>query len=181
MRSDCDADRLLAVDAGATGPLPGARPAPHDGICPVRRSGSAPVRIDSKGRARIALRCPAGCRGTLRLVQQRPKNRERLVGRASYDARAGTVVVRTKIADYARRLAGCRGGLRVIALVHPAGDDAREIGATGAAPEPLPAALELALSPRRAALHRAAAGAAPVAVSGGARARGAAAAGSAAR
>lgn len=119
VRNDCDADRLLAVDADVPGPRPSGTPQE----CPVRRSGPARLRVARDGRVTIALRCKAGCRGTLRLLQQRGGRRERLVGRADYGGGAGTVLARPRIARYARALAGCRGGLRAVALLHPVGDD----------------------------------------------------------
>jgi hypothetical protein len=125
VRSDCDADRLLSVDADVVGTVL----APRSGRpCPVRRVSSGHVRVLRDGRISIHLRCARGCRGTLRLVQQRRGGRERLVGRASYAGAAGTVVVRPRIARYAKALAGCSGGLRVTALLHPAGDDEPFLG-----------------------------------------------------
>jgi len=125
VRRDCDADRLLSVDADVVGTVL----APRSGPCPVRRASSGRVRVQRDGRVSIRLRCARGCHGTLRLVQQRRGGRERLVGRASYAGDAGTVAVRPRIARYAKALAGCSGGLRVIALLHPAGDDEPFVGA----------------------------------------------------
>lgn len=117
VRRDCDADRLLAVDAdAAAGPLPALANAPG-GTCPLRRSGSGRVRVARDGRVRIALRCAKGCRGTLRLVQERRGGRQRLIGEAAYSHGPGTLAVRPRIAGYARALAGCSGGLRANAVV----------------------------------------------------------------
>lgn len=125
VRPDCDADRLLAVDAEAVGELPG--PA-QERPCPVRRAGSGRVRVRADGRAGVALRCAEGCRGTLRLVQRRAGGRERIVGEAAYARRAGTVVVRVRVAAYARALAGCSGGLRAQAIVFPSRTTPRTTG-----------------------------------------------------
>ena len=78
----------------------------------------------------IQLRCPAGCRGTLRLVQQRRGGHERRIASMDHASRPGTFVVRPRIAAYARALAGCSGGLRVNAVLFPAADD-RTVAATG--------------------------------------------------
>jgi hypothetical protein len=120
VRIDCDADRLLAIDADATAPLPPATRSTAE-RCPVRRAGSALLRVAPDGRVRVALRCPHGCRGTLRLVEQRRGRRERPVGQVRYVTGAGTTVARPQIAPYARALAGCGGGLRVAAILHPIG------------------------------------------------------------
>jgi hypothetical protein len=121
VRVDCDADRLLAIDADAPATLPPATRPTHADRCPLRRAGSARLRLAPDRRVTIKLRCAHGCRGTLRLVQQRRGRRERPVGQASYAASAGTLAVRPRIAGYARALAGCTGGIRVAAIVHPAG------------------------------------------------------------
>jgi hypothetical protein len=120
VRIDCDADRLLAIDADATVSLPPATRSTAE-RCPVRRAGSALLRVAPDARVRVALRCPHGCRGTLRLVEQRRGRRERPAGQVRYVAGAGSVVVRPRIARYARALAGCSGGLRVAAILHPIG------------------------------------------------------------
>jgi hypothetical protein len=120
LRPDCDADRLLAVDVDApAGPLPTT----DSGLgqaCPLRRAGTSRPRV-AGGRVRIALRCAHGCRGTLRLVQQRRGRRERLIGQAAYSHGPGTAVVRVPVAGYARSLAGCSAGLRANAVVFPGG------------------------------------------------------------
>ncbi len=121
VRIDCDADRLLAIEADAATALPPAIRTTAE-RCPVRRASSARLRIARDGRVKIVLRCAHGCRGTLRLVQQRRGRRERLVGQAHYLSAAGSVVIRPRIARYARSLAGCSGGLRLAAIVHPIGD-----------------------------------------------------------
>ncbi len=120
VRIDCDADRLVALDIDAT---PSVAPASQSTgeRCPVRRAGSSRLRVTRRMTVRIALRCPHGCRGTLRLVEQRRGRRERPIGQAPYATPGGTVVVRPRIAGYARARAGCAGGLRVAAIVHPIG------------------------------------------------------------
>ncbi len=131
VRPDCDADRLLAVDADlAAGPLP-TQEQTQQFACPVRRSGAGRVRVGSDGRVRIALRCAEGCRGTLRLVQQRRGGRERLIGEASYAHGPGTVSVRVPVAAYARALAGCAGGLRANAINFPSSTSPRTVGPRG--------------------------------------------------
>jgi hypothetical protein len=131
VRPDCDADRLFAIDAdAAAGPLP-TREQTQERPCPVRRSGSGRVRVGHDGLARVALRCAEGCRGTLRLVQQRRGRRERLIGEATYFHGAGTVVVRVRVATYARALAGCSGGLRATATVFPSRNSPRTLGPHG--------------------------------------------------
>ena len=121
-RVDCDADRLIRVDPNAAGPPPGL-PLPTLRSCPVRRSGPSRLRATPSGRVGLGLRCPAGCRGTLRLVQQRRRGRERRVATVDYANGAGRFVVRPRIAPFARALAGCSGGLRVNAVLFPAADD----------------------------------------------------------
>ena len=86
----------------------------------MRRVGPSTLRVSSDGRVRIAVRCSAGCRGTLRLVEQRRGLRERRVGEVAY-AGIGSLVLRPRIARYARALAGCRGGLKVRAVLHVTG------------------------------------------------------------
>ncbi|MDX6537812.1 MAG: hypothetical protein QOD37_2153, partial [Gaiellales bacterium] len=120
-RADCDADRLFAIDASVAGPpLPQAT---GPASCPVRRASPGRVRVGHDGQVVVELRCPAGCRGTLRFVEQRPGRRERLAGRGEYLTSAGRAVVRVRLARWARRLAGCSDGLRVAAIVHPVGAD----------------------------------------------------------
>jgi hypothetical protein len=115
VRPDCDADRLLAIDAdAAAGPLPAQV---RERSCPLRRAGAGRLRVGRDGRVRIALRCADGCRGTLRLVQQRRGHRERLIGAAPYSHGPGTAVARPAIARYARALAGCPGGLLASAVL----------------------------------------------------------------
>lgn len=117
--SDCDADRLLAVDASTP-----ANTRPRDALptCRVRRSGRARLRVTRDRRVRIGLRCRAGCRGRLRLVQQRSGQRQRVVAETDYAAaRNTTTIVRPRIAAYARALAGCSGGLRIDALLYAHG------------------------------------------------------------
>jgi hypothetical protein len=120
MRIDCDADRLLALDADTAASLPPAT-LPTAERCPVRRAGSALLRVAPDRGVRVALRCPHGCRGTLRLVEQRRGRRERPVGQVQYATSAGTTIAQPQIAPYARALAGCAGGLRVAAILHPIG------------------------------------------------------------
>jgi hypothetical protein len=76
----------------------------------------------------IRVRCPIGCQGILRLVEQRRGGRERLVGSVEFVSRGGTLVLRPRIARYARALAGCPGGLRVAAVVHRNGDGTKGLG-----------------------------------------------------
>jgi len=129
VRVDCDADRLVAVDPSVAGvPLP--MPSRSLQSCPVRRSSPSRLSSTRSGRVSIGLRCPAGCRGTLRFVQQRRGGRERRVASVDYASGAGTFVVRPRIAAYARALAGCSGGLRVNAVLFPAADD-RTVPAPG--------------------------------------------------
>ena len=131
VRRRCHDELLLAVDtttvAGA--PLPLAAP-PSLATCPVRRHGSGRVRVAPDRRVSIRLRCPAGCRGTLRLVQQRRGRRERIIGSADVARPDGaSFVVRPRIARYARALAGCSGGLRAVAQFHRPNDGTTGIGA----------------------------------------------------
>ncbi|MDX6705632.1 MAG: hypothetical protein QOK16_2334 [Solirubrobacteraceae bacterium] len=122
VRVDCDADRLLAVDTDADATMSLAPVAPSTGErCPVRRANRSRLRVAPDAHVRIALRCKHGCRGTLRLVEQRHGRRERPVGQVHYVTGPGTVVVRAPIARYARMLAGCSGALRVAAILHPIG------------------------------------------------------------
>ena len=117
VRHDCDADRLLAIGVDDRAPLPDVA-----ATCPVRRAGPSRLRVQTDGRVRIALRCPHGCRGVLRLVQQRHGRRERPVASVPYASAAGSLVLRPRIARYARALAGCSGGMRLSAILHPVGD-----------------------------------------------------------
>lgn len=131
VRPDCDADRLLAVDAdAAAAPLP-TLVQTQEKPCPVRRAGPGRVRVVRDGRVPIALRCAEGCRGTLRLVQQRRGRRERLIGQATYTRGPGTAVVRVPVATYARALGGCAGGLRANAIVFPSRNTPRTVGQRG--------------------------------------------------
>jgi len=127
VRPDCDRDRLLAIDADVTGTPPSsALVAPRR--CSVRRSGSSRLRVGRRGDVRVALRCSKGCRGTLRLVQQRRRGRERTVGSADYAAEPGRIVLRPKLAGFAQRLAGCKGGLRVAAVLFNTRETRRGLG-----------------------------------------------------
>lgn len=123
VRADCDADRLLAVDVNVRGTVLSPTSS-RTTACPVRRAGPALLRVANAG-VRIAMRCPKGCRGTLRIVEQRSRGRERIVGDARYVAGAGRLVVRVPIARFARRLAGCSHGLRVQAVLHPDAEQRR--------------------------------------------------------
>ena len=120
VRVDCDADRLLALDARVAAIIAPANRSRAE-RCPVRRASPARLRVAADGRVSIGLRCAHGCRGTLRIVQQRRGRRERQIGHVSYNTPAGTVVVRPRVPRYARALAGCAGGLRVAAILHPIG------------------------------------------------------------
>jgi len=126
VRADCDADRLLAVDVNVRATVLSPTSS-RTTACPVRRAGPALLRVASAG-VQIALRCPKGCRGTLRIVEQRSRGRERIVGDARYVAGAGRLVVRVPIARFARRLAGCSHGLRVQAVLHPDAEQRRGLG-----------------------------------------------------
>ena len=120
VRKRCHDELLLAVDtAVAVGaPLPLAPP-PSLETCPVRRrAGSGRVRVAPDRRVSIRVRCPAGCRGTLRLVEQRRGRRERVIGSRDFVSAGGSFVLRPRIASFARSLAGCSGGLRAVAQVH---------------------------------------------------------------
>jgi hypothetical protein len=131
VRARCHDELLLAVDTTvpASAPLPVAPP-PSLQTCPVRRAGSGRVRVAVDRRVSIRVRCPSGCRGTLRLVQQRRGRRERRIGSAEFVRSDGaSFVVRPRIARYARALAGCRGGLRAVAQVHRPNDGATGLGA----------------------------------------------------
>lgn len=128
VRPDCDRDRLLAIDAGVTGSPPSSALVPPR-RCSVRRSGSSRLRVGRRGDVRVALRCSKGCRGTLRLVQQQQRRgRERTVGTADYAAAPGGIVLRPKLAGFARRLAGCKGGLRVAAVLFSTRETRRGLG-----------------------------------------------------
>jgi len=87
------------------------------------------VRVAGDRRVSIRVRCTSGCRGTLRLVEQRRGGRERIVGHADFATAPRTITLRPRIASYARALAGCSGGLRVIAKVYRPGDGAKGLGA----------------------------------------------------
>ena len=131
VRARCHDELLLRVDTtvAAAAPLAFAAP-PSLQTCPVRRVGSGRVRVSPSGRAPIRVRCPSGCRGTLRLVQQRRGRRERLIGSADFAASAGrSFVLRPRIARWARSLAGCTDGLRAVAQVHRPNDGTTGIGA----------------------------------------------------
>lgn len=129
VRERCHDELLLAVDTNvvAAAPLPIAVP-PSTQTCPVRRAGSGRVRVAPDLRVSIRVRCPKGCRGTLRLVEQRRGSRERLIGSVDYASAGGSFVLRPRIARYARALAGCRGGLRAVAKVHHTGDRTKGLG-----------------------------------------------------
>ncbi|MDX6677599.1 MAG: hypothetical protein QOE31_1651 [Solirubrobacteraceae bacterium] len=127
VRSDCDADRLLAVDVATRGTPPAPLAAART-RCPVRRAGPGRLHVGPHGGVRIALRCPQGCRGTLRLVQQRKGGRERIAAATDYVAAAGGLVVRPQLARFARGLAGCSGGLKLSAVLFAAGERRRGLG-----------------------------------------------------
>jgi hypothetical protein len=87
---DCFADPPARHRRGPRGRAAADRAAAAEGPVPAAPLGLRPrPAAASDGRVRIALRCEHGCRGTLRLVQQRAGRRERLVGEAAYRARAG--------------------------------------------------------------------------------------------
>ena len=120
VRKRCHDELLLAVDTAVpvVTPLPLAPP-PSLETCPVRRrAGSGRVRVAPDRRVSIRVRCPAGCRGTLRLVEQRRGRRERVIGSRDFVSAGGSFVLRPRIASFARSLAGCGGGLRAVAQVH---------------------------------------------------------------
>ena len=93
-----------------------------------REKTTGRLRVARDRSVRIDLRCAAGCRGELRLVEQRHGRRERLVGRAAFVGDPGRVSVRPQIARWARARAGCRGGLRVAAVLFPHGAARRGLG-----------------------------------------------------
>ncbi|HEV7808054.1 MAG TPA: hypothetical protein VGO80_19720 [Solirubrobacteraceae bacterium] len=130
VRVRCHDELLLAVDTTvpAAAPLP-LTPPPSLLTCPVRRAGAGRVRVASDHRVSIRVRCPSGCRGTLRLVQQRRGRRERRIGSVDFVSTANTFTLRPRIARYARALAGCRGGLRAVAQIHRTNDRTTGLGA----------------------------------------------------
>jgi hypothetical protein len=109
---DCDAERLLAVDVDEPGSAPrgAARPA-FPQPCPVALEGSARLRVGTPRTATVRLRCPIGCHGALRLIQQHGVM-ERVAGSADVLGR-GTITARVPLARYAAGLAACGNGLRV--------------------------------------------------------------------
>lgn len=129
VRSGCDGDRLLALDAGvAAGGVPPS-PLRTKAPCVIERSGAGRLRVARDGRVSLGLRCESGCLGTLRLVQQRGGHLERLVASAGFArSGAGVVVKRLRVARYARALAGCPGGLRVQAVLWPFAEHSRGLG-----------------------------------------------------
>ena len=130
VRALCYEELLLAVDTTvpAAAPLP-STPPPSLLTCPMRRAGSGRVRVATDHRVSIHVRCPSGCRGTLRLVQQRRGRRERRIGSVDFVSGAGSFVLRPRVARYARALAGCSGGLRAVAQVHRTNDGTTGLGA----------------------------------------------------
>jgi hypothetical protein len=111
VRKRCHDERLLAVDTTVPAAAPlDLTPAPSPQVCFVRRAGPGRVRVAPDGRVAIRVRCPIGCQGILRLVEQRRGGRERLVGSVEFVSRGGAPVLRPRIARYARALAGCPGG-----------------------------------------------------------------------
>jgi hypothetical protein len=110
VRPDRQGDALLAIDADATAP-PARQPS-----CSVHRSGSGPLPIARDKTIRVSLRCPAGCRGTLRLVQRHGR-RERVLGERAFVSARQRFAVHPPIARYATALAGCRRGIRVNAVL----------------------------------------------------------------
>ncbi len=123
VREDCNADWLLAVNADLVADGPTQRP------CTIKRENTGSrLRVARDRSVRVDLRCAAGCRGELRLVEQRRGGRERLVGRAAIVGDSGRVSVRPRITRWARARAGCRDGLRVAAVVFPHGAQRRGLG-----------------------------------------------------
>jgi len=123
VRQDCTADRLLAISADLIGDGPPQRQ------CTIRRAASrSRLRVARDGHLRIDLRCAAGCRGELRLVEQRRGGRERLIDSTGFVGDPGRVALRPQIARWARARAGCRGGLRVAAVVFLHGERRRGLG-----------------------------------------------------
>ncbi|MEY2515157.1 MAG: hypothetical protein QOJ89_2515 [bacterium] len=131
VRARCHDELLLAVDTTvATAGSPALAVPPSLQSCPVRRAGTGHVRVKPDGHVRIRVRCPAGCRGTLRLVQQRRGRRERRIASVDFVSPGGSpFVLRPRIARYARALAGCKGGLRAVAEVHRPNDGTTGLGA----------------------------------------------------
>jgi hypothetical protein len=123
VREDCAADWLLAVNADLVADGPTQRP------CTIKRENTGSrLRVARDRSVRVDLRCAAGCRGELRLVEQRRGRRERLVGSVAFVGDPGRVSVRPQIARWARARAGCRGGLRVAAVLFPHGAPRRGLG-----------------------------------------------------
>ena len=123
VREDCDADWLLAVDAALVADGPTQRP------CTIKRENTGSrLRVARDRSVRVDLRCAAGCRGELRLVEQRRGRRERLAGSVAFVGDPGRVSVRPRIARWARARAGCRDGLRVAAVLFAHGAPRRGLG-----------------------------------------------------
>ncbi|MDX6681707.1 MAG: hypothetical protein QOG94_1746 [Solirubrobacteraceae bacterium] len=131
VRARCHDELLLAVDTTVPAAAPPAMAAPPSlQTCPVRRAGPSRVRVAADHRVSIRVRCPSGCRGALRLVQQRRGRRERRIGSVAFVSSGGEpFVLRPRIASYARALAGCSGGLRAVAQVHRTNDGTTGLGA----------------------------------------------------
>jgi hypothetical protein len=116
VRSDCDGDHLLAVDVSVPGTPPAAI-APDGPICPATLRGSTRRRLDPRTHnLTVPLSCPAGCHGTLRLVQPR-RLRERVAGRIEVSGR-GAFVARLQPARFVTALAACGSGVRLRATLY---------------------------------------------------------------
>jgi hypothetical protein len=109
---DCDADRLIAVDAATAG-TPSSSPWP---VCPVTPAERRRVTVGTDLRVPITLSCPAGCHGTLRLAEER-RGRQRLAARADLGGR-GRMTVRVRLRRDAIGRAGCGAGLRLRATLY---------------------------------------------------------------
>jgi hypothetical protein len=116
VRSECDGDRLLAVDVTVPGTPPAAI-APDGPDCPAALRGSTRRRLDPRTHGlTVPLSCPAGCRGTLRLVQVR-RLRERVAARTDISGR-GALTVRLQPARFVTALAACGNGVRLRATLY---------------------------------------------------------------
>ena len=116
VRGECDGHRLIAVDVTVPG-TPPAAVAPDGPARPVALRGSAKRRLDPRTHSlTVPLACPAGCRGTLRIVQQRGL-RERIAARVEVSGR-GALRIRLASRRYVTALAACGTGVRLFAKLY---------------------------------------------------------------